>query len=242
MAQSGASTMTISDFNVSLPLRVKAGVAQPVRLLTRKEGEGYRFSARTLMDGTGTWLECASGEVVASVVAPQPPRFDIDAIRRKCGARILGLEGPPRNEAQSRHIAFGSRWGCTKKVWLGRDEALSLLELPAEFATEIETYRLHPALLDMATGSAMFLIKGNEAAGYLYVPVAYGSLMIHGPLPAVCYAYVKSKSGAAIESPIATFDVYVLDPEGNVIVEVRDFSVRQIHDVSLLEDRPSSGS
>lgn len=235
MAQSGASTMTISDFNVSLPLRVKAGVAQPVRLLTRKEGEGYRFSARTLMDGTDTWLECASGEVVASVVAPQPPRFDIDAIRRKCGARILGLEGPPRNEAQSRHIAFGSRWGCTKKVWLGRDEALSLLELPAEFATEIETYRLHPALLDMATGSAMFLIKGNEAAGYLYVPVAYGSLMIHGPLPAVCYAYVKSKSGAAIESPIATFDVYVLDPEGNVIVEVRDFSVRQIHDVSLLE-------
>jgi len=234
-AQVGNSAMTITDFNVSLPLRVKAGVEQPVRLVMRKEGRSYRFSARTLMDGSDSWVECASGEVVAGVVAPQLPRFDIDAIRRKCDDRILGLEGPPLNEAQARHIEFGARWRCTKKVWLGRDEALSLLELPAEFASETDTYRLHPALLDMATGSAMFLIKGNEQARHLYVPVSYGSLMIHGPLPAACYAYVKSKSGAAIESPIATFDVDILDLESNVIVEVRDFSVRQIRYVSMLE-------
>ncbi len=229
-AETGVSVMWITDFNVSLPLRVKAGVAQPVRLLTRKEGNGYRFSARTVIERSDSWVECASGEVVAGVAAPQPHRFDIDAIRRKCNDRILGLEGAPRNEAQARHIEFGARWGCTKKIWLGVDEALSLLELPAEFAAETETYRLHPALLDMATGSAMFLIKGNEQAGYLYVPVSYGSVMIHGPIPAACLAYVKSKSGAAIESPIATFDVYVLDPEGNVVVEVRDFSVRQIRE------------
>jgi thioesterase domain-containing protein/aryl carrier-like protein len=112
---------------------------------------------------------------------------------------------------------------------------LSLLELPAEFATEMDTYRLHPALLDMATGSAMFLIKGNEAAGYLYVPISYGSISISGPLPASCYAYVRGKAGTSIDNPIATFDISILDRDGNGIVEVRDFSVRQIRDVSLLE-------
>ncbi len=81
----------------------------------------------------------------------------------------------------------------------------------------------------------MFLIKGNEATGYLYVPISYGSISISGPLPASCYAYVRSKAGTSIDNPIATFDVSILDRNGNCIVEVRDFSVRQIRDVSLLE-------
>ena len=161
----GSSAMSISDFNLSQPLRVRADSEQPVRLLMRKEDNLYRFSAHTYLD---SWIECASGEVVAGVVTPQPPRFDIDAVRKRCASRMLGLESPPRNEAQARHIQFGAHWLCTKRVWLGTDEALSLLELPAEFASETNTYQLHPALLDMATGSAMFLIKRNEAAGHLY--------------------------------------------------------------------------
>ena len=106
----------------------------------------------------------------------------------------------------------------------------------------MDTYRLHPALLDMATGSAMFLIKGNEATGYLYVPISYGSISISGQLPASCYAYVRSKTGASIESPIATFDISILDREGNGVVEIGDFSVRQIRDVSLLESASPAAS
>ena len=104
---------------------------------------------------------------------------------------------------------------------------------------EVGTYRLHPALLDMATGSAMFLIKGNETAGYLYVPISYGRVYVSGQLPPTCYAYIRSKAGASIENPVATFDVTILDREGNAIVEISDFSVRQVRDLSLLESAKS---
>ena len=116
---------------------------------------------------------------------------------------------------------------------------LSLLELPSEFASEVDTYRLHPSLLDMATGSAMFLINGNESVKYLYVPVFYGSVAIFGELPATCYAHARTKSGVSIESPLATFDISILDRDGNVVVEIGDFAVRQIRDVSLLESTNS---
>ncbi|MGA6974722.1 MAG: polyketide synthase dehydratase domain-containing protein, partial [Candidatus Binatus sp.] len=168
-------------------------------------------------------------------IPSQLPSYDIDSVRGRCNSGTLGFESPARNEAQERHIAFGSRWRNLKTVWLGRDEALSQLELPEEFAAEVDTYRLHPALLDMATGSAMLLIKGNEENGYLYVPISYGNVTISGPLQASCYAYVRSKAGASIESPIATFDVSIMDGNGKTIVEVRDFSVRQIRDLALLE-------
>jgi acyl transferase domain-containing protein len=230
----GASALSICDFYVSQPLKVKPNSAQPVRLLMHKQEEGYRFSTRTYSELSHQWIECASGS--AAVATPsQPKRYDIDTLRRRCNSGTLGLDRPVRNEAQERHIEFGPRWRNLKTVWLGGDEALSVLELPAEFTSEAGTYRLHPALLDMATGSAMFLIKGNEVSGYLYVPISYGSVSISGPLPASCYAYVRSKTGTSIDSPIATFDVSILDRDGNCVVEIQDFSIRQIRDVSLLE-------
>ena len=229
----GSSELSISDFSIHRPLKVRPDSKQPIRLSMRKEGESYRFSAQT-RNGSSQWVECASGRATAAV-SSQLGHFNLDSLRRRCSFRTLGLVHPARNEVQERYIEFGPRWRNLKSVWLGDGEALSLLELPAEFAAEVETYRLHPALLDMATGSAMFLIKGNDAAGYLYVPISYNSIRISGRLPAMCFAHVRSKTRASIESPIATFDVSIMDRDGNTIVEIDDFSVRQIRDVAVLE-------
>jgi acyl transferase domain-containing protein/thioesterase domain-containing protein/aryl carrier-like protein len=229
------SDLSISDFYVSRPLMVTPESLQPMRLVMRSEGSGYRFSAQTRVDRSDRWIECASGEATAGEVDYQGSRVDLDSIRRRCDVRVIGLDRPPRNEAQERHIGFGPRWRNVSRIWLGNAEALTQLKLADEFVGEIDTYRLHPALLDMATGSAMFLIKGNDVAGNLYVPVSYGRVTIHGSLASPCYSHVRSKSGASIESPIATFDVSIFDSEGNVIVEVKDFTVRQISDRSLLE-------
>jgi acyl transferase domain-containing protein len=231
----GAEALSISDFYVSKPLRVQPDSSQQLRLLMRKEGEGYRFSAQTRPDNSHGWVECASGEASASDPLSRSFRLDLDSTRDKCNDRILGLDRPPRSEGQERNIKFGARWRNLKKVWLGRGELLSDVELSPEFASEADTYRLHPALLDMATGSAMFLIAGNETAKHLYVPVSYGSVKIFGPLPAACYSYVRAKSGASIDSPLATFDISILDREGKVVVEIGEFAVRQIRDLSLLE-------
>ena len=234
MDLTGVSAISISDFYVNRPLRVEPHSPQPVQLILRKEGEGYRFSARSFAHSAGKWIECATGEVTATA-QPHLSHYDIDKLMRQCDSGRLGFGRSTRNEAQERHIEFGPRWRNLKSVWLGRNQALSLLELPVEFATELDTYRLHPALLDMATGSAMFLINGNEAAGFLYVPISYGRVSISGPLPKVCYAYVRSKSGTSIASPIATFDVSILNHKGDAIIEINDFAVRQIREPALLD-------
>ena len=235
MDLTGAEALSISDFYVSKPLRVLADSSQQLRLLMRKQGEKYRFSAQARPDHSHRWVECASGEASAADPPSQSFRVDLDSTRDKCNERVLGLDRPPRSEGQERNIKFGARWRNLKRVWLGRGELLSDVELSPEFASEADTYRLHPALLDMATGSAMFLIAGNETAKHLYVPVSYGSVKIFGPLPATCYSYVRAKSGTSIDSPLATFDISILDREGKVVVEIGDFAVRQIRDLSLLE-------
>jgi acyl transferase domain-containing protein/thioesterase domain-containing protein len=234
----GTSECLISNFVVNQPLKVEAHSRQPVCLSMHKEGETYRFSARTIVNDSVQWVECAGGEVTTAAQA-SGSRYDIESLRRRCDLGNLGGESSARNEAQERHIEFGPRWRNLERIWLGRNEALSLLQLPPEYMTEVGTYRLHPALLDMATGSAMFLIKGNETAGYLYVPISYGRVYVSGQLPSTCYAYIRSKAGASVENPVATFDVTILDREGNAIVEISDFSVRQVRDLSLLDTAKS---
>ena len=93
----GAEALSISDFYVSKPLRVKADSSQQLRLLMRKEGEGYRFSAQARPDHSHGWVECASGEAIASDPQSKSFRLDLDSTRDKCGDRILGLDRPPRN-------------------------------------------------------------------------------------------------------------------------------------------------
>ncbi|MBF6571305.1 MAG: KR domain-containing protein [Candidatus Binataceae bacterium] len=228
----GASALSISDFYISQPLRVPPRSPQRIELVLRRQAGGYRFSVRAAAGPLPRSIEFASGEVSVNERL-QLRHYHIDSLKRRCGRSVRsGTE--TRNEAQERYLEFGPRWRSVKRVWVGTKEALSLLELPDEFVAEMDMYRLHPALLDMATGSAMALIKGNRAPGYLYVPISYGKISIAGPLPATCYAYLRTRSGASIEAPIATFDITILDWEGNVVVEISEFSVRQIRELSTL--------
>ena len=155
------------------------------------------------------WIECTRGEA-AFVQAASVGQESIERIRQRCQFREIDFENRRQNQKQEQHISFGPRWRCLKRVLLGNGEALSVVELPSEFAADLTSYRLHPAILDMASGSAMFLIPGYDKIDYLYVPVAYGSLSIRGALPARCYAHIRAKGEMDSHSSIASFDITVL--------------------------------
>jgi len=110
----------------------------------------------------------------------------------------------------------------------GRAEALVTLELPAGFVGDLDRYPIHPALVDMATGSAMFLIADYEAQGGMYVPMNYGQVRIRKPVPAKCFSHIRANAGVTADNQVATFDVDIFDADGEVLIEIREFMLRQI--------------
>ena len=228
-------SLLIRNLRFELPLRVEDGSVQPVRLAFDKRGTGYHFCVASRVDARPPdWVECASGEATFVNRASARPR-SIAKIQRRCSMRELDFGGDQQNRKQENYISFGPRWRSLKRVFLGRREALSVVELPNRFISDLAAYALHPAVLDMATGSAMFLIPGYEDLDYLYVPVAYGSVLIQGSLPAKCYGHIRAKDDASFNGSIATFDISILDEQGNLLVEIEDFSLQQIRDPALLE-------
>jgi acyl transferase domain-containing protein/thioesterase domain-containing protein/acyl carrier protein len=234
-ARFGQQTVRIQDFFINVPLKVEAGVEQPVWILLRKEGDIYRLSIATKGDDAqADWIECAQGKVSVEDPAP-PPTFDLEQIRKRCNQGELKFDFVNQNQTQGRYIDFGPRWRNLKQIYLGRGEALSGVELAPEFASDIVNYRVHPAILDMATGAAMFLIGGYSQIEFLYVPVSYGNITLRGPLPAKCYAHLRIKRGATADSRVATFDITILDELGHALLEIEDLSFRQIRDPAILD-------
>jgi acyl transferase domain-containing protein/thioesterase domain-containing protein/acyl carrier protein len=227
------------DLQFKAPLRVEPGIEQTVQLVLREINDGYTFSVSARANGErdDSWVECASGRV-SIVGSVRPDRCSIEKIRRRCSAREIVPAGA-QNEKQRRYIAFGPRWNALKRIHLGAGEALAVTELGAQFNTDLHHYKLHPALFDMATGAAMFLITGYESADKLYVPMSYDSLVVHGALPRRCYSHIRARTPVSAESLVASFDISILDESGVVVVEAENFSLNQIRDPSVLVSRPT---
>src|SRR5262249_10775142 len=108
------------------------------------------------------------------------------------------------------------------------NELVALLELPEAFAADVETYKLHPALLDRAN----FTAKVFLAAEGLHLPMSYRGLRIKRPLPSKVYAYARYKPNGDPLFETITFDVILMDEDGVELVEVDEFSQKRVREVA----------
>lgn len=157
----------------------------------------------------------------AYVDARPGPRQSISAIRDRC--RALGEVA--NGGLVQNFMDFGPRWSNIRAIHLGDGEALIDLALPAAFESDVATYGLHPAMLDMATGAAQKLIPGFAGDDDFYVPFSYGRVLVTRPVPAKFFSHVRLRTA---ENKSAVFDVTLLDEEGNELVSIERFIMRRV--------------
>ena len=121
---------------------------------------------------------------------------------------------------------FGPRWANVREYSLGPDEALIHLRLPAEFEADLATYKLHPALLDMATGGAQALIPGFDQAADFFVPFAYERVRLFAGLPPELYSHVRYLAGGRGDT--ARFDVQLFATDGTVLAQLFGFTMKRL--------------
>jgi acyl transferase domain-containing protein/thioesterase domain-containing protein/acyl carrier protein len=158
---------------------------------------------------------------VAYVDAPPDPRQSVSAIRGRCRKRGEVMDGRLVQD----FMDFGPRWANIQAIHLGQGEALIELALPDAFCSDLATYALHPALLDMATGAAQKLIPGFAGRVDFYVPFSYGRVLVKRPVPSTFCSHVRLR---AAEGRTASFDVTLLDPEGNELVSIERYVMRRV--------------
>lgn len=219
------------------PLGLRDDETREVRTILEKDGDGYQFRVLGQLPSENgddpVWQDYALGEI--SFIDAEPARrYDLDALRARCGKEIVITDDYEMDPD------LGPRWQSLRRVHLGNKELLAELELPEEFADDFAQYKLHPALLDRATGTAKhYLVNDGH-----YLPMSYKRLQVKQPLPRKIYAHIMFRDDLPHEQTI-TFDIILMDESGTESVVIDAFSQKRINNTAeplraLSGTKPSS--
>ncbi len=223
----GLQEFTLQDLYFLRPLPLADGARRKIKITLTPEGAGFAAELRSacVVNGKPAWQLHVQARLTAEDRAAEP--LDLAGIAGRCTDVAEAAPGGRLTAVQEAHLKFGPRWHVLQRTALGQGEGIAALQLPEGARGDLDAgYMLHPGLMDIATGWAMSLIPGY-AARHLWVPLSYGEITLHAPLPAEIRSHVRLVDGLAAEG-LARFDVTIADAEGVTLVEVRDFAMKRL--------------
>jgi len=173
--------------------------------------------------------------VIGYVDLVAPENLHVDNIIERCNKSKLELKGT----AEHNHLIFGNRWRCMNAIYFGKKEAMVEIEVQDEFANELNDYVLHPAIMDMATGTAQSLNHDYDPVKDLYIPISYSHITVYKKLCKKMYSHVVYSADDGQGSETSIFDVVVCNEKGEVLVVVNQFIMKRV-DPSVLQSLNSN--
>jgi len=227
-AAQGLSRFEIRDLYFLRALPVADDSARRLRIALRPDGDAFLAELRSdcTWQGRLGWQLHAQATLGPASAPPQAP-LDLSAIAARCGTVRGGDDLNRLRASQEAHLAFGPRWQVLMQTALAPTEGLASLRLPPDVQGDIAAgHILHAGLMDIATGWAIELAPGYSK-DHLWVPVSYGMIHVHGPLPADIRSWVRLSDGQGGDG-FVRFDVTICDAAGQVLVDVQDFAMKRL--------------
>lgn len=124
-------------------------------------------------------------------------------------------------------LLYGPAFQAITIIHRGSNQVLARLRLPGPFECTVESYVLHPSLMDGALQACAGLMEGvSEAAQAPRLPFALESLRIISPCVPTMLAWVRYAPGNQASDRVIKLDIDLCDEQGNVCVQMRGFSSR----------------
>ncbi|MFK7913040.1 MAG: KR domain-containing protein, partial [Pseudomonadales bacterium] len=224
------SILELSEVQFIEALQVPPGTSVPVTVTCAATGEQGSWDLSIYSKDEQAPNLVAEGRLLQDTI----PQLDVATVAARMG-REQATDG---RFLQQRFMQFGPRWGCIDKIEAAVEtrEALLQLSLSPQLADDLEQHPLHPALLDMATGAAQFLIPDFDADADFYVPYRYEKLRFYKPLERQLCSHVRCTSDAG--DAFARFDVTIANPAGQVLVDITGFTMKRLDAGSAMTELP----
>lgn len=214
--QSSVQPVELRDVVFVAPLSVDDGGEPEVRtVLRRLDTSGEReFTILSRPDPKRDyWQEHARGRIAPLGEAPLL-QHDVERLIRETTPISSPGESAP---ARQRPMEFGPRWQNLVQVRFGRNQGLAFVQLPETFKDDLNTFVMHPALLDSATG----FISLHATAHYL--PFSYRRVRILRPLGPRVYSFAGFEQSSAGGRERLQINLTLMDTDGVVQMEIDDY-------------------
>lgn len=231
--QGETSSFAIRDMTFLRPLHVPEHESREIRVRLTRRDDGYHLDVlgSCTLEGRKGFVPVVTADL-SLIPEAEPKPIDIAAIRERCGAARGASSGSKLAAAQETQLNFGPSWRVLDSCAYGDREGIADLSLNAAIR-EDKGWHFHPGLLDIATGWAMELIDGYQG-DKLWVPVSYDKVHVYHRLPERIVSWVRSSGSNRNADETASFDITIAMPDGTVCMEIEDFSIKRLSDMSSL--------
>ena len=224
---SGNDNLALRDLTFHRPLFVPPQGAQ-LELRFRPQADGWYVSAHGGSPGALQLLLDAS---LYSLDTSTPETIDLQSLiaTHDRGEINFGDDRDQFLQTDNDFLQLGPRWHCLRHVYLAEHSLVGELALASEHEADLDSYALHPALLDMATGPIcghlmqhMELPEGSE-----YLPFAYGAMRQFASLPRRLWTHLKQRD-TATDGDVLEFDIRLYGSQGEPLVEIDGFTLMRV--------------
>jgi acyl transferase domain-containing protein len=202
----GRNAITLENILFLQPLWARTDEEVSLEIVVVSEGERYGFTISG-RGGDGGLNVHAEGQFAAS-----------DPISELFPAETVSPRQP--GEALRRALGqFGPRWQCLTRLYGGAGNHAEI-SLSASFTSTDAGYRLHPALLDVATGFAVL----DRPSNFDLLPFAYRRIAVYERLP-VRFSSRVTRCHSGLEG--LSLDLTLTDLDGRVVALIEGYELRR---------------
>lgn len=227
----GEGPVEMRDVLFLVPLTMKQESTREVHVVLEQTADQFwEFTVKS-RKANAHWQTHAVGKIGRNRDVSLPTH-DLSAILDRCSPlespnELTGLE-----TGEVPFLRFGKRWKNIEAWNFGQNEALGRLQLAPEFASDLDDYQLHPAIMDTATSFAIVQARTTDAAQYL--PFAYNRVRINDRLPDRLYSHARFEKGDSFISSNLT----LIDEQGRQLVQIDGYEVHKISQEMVKSGNP----
>lgn len=177
-----------------------------------------------------------ASDVVSSAFTDE----DIEKIRKRCTVSRETEEIYKFIHAEGLHV--GPSFQPMTRIVLNETEALSHLKLPDFVSSTVDDYVLHPSLLTGVLQTALLNNKPTGITDSKFIPIAIDEITVHKKIPAECYVYTEVMRPERSNNGISKYNAKVIAMGGEIVVEVKGLSLRNLTHSNELADVKTSAS
>ena len=187
------------------------------------EARQLQFEICTQGDEQERLVHAQGGLEYGELVESAEP-FDIAVIKNRCQETISSQQFYAILD-QWEDADLKTNFQVVQEIYRSPREALSRIALPSKREHDQCAFFLHPLLMDGAVQTTVLGVFRDIPS--VHVPFSVAEVEIFSDLTQCVYAYAVLRTDR--NGPIKSFDTYLLDKEGRVLVALRNFSVREFH-------------
>jgi acyl carrier protein len=226
---SGSAQSELQDVVFLTPLMVQDGDRREIAVILKPSGQLVEFRVRS-RSGKSGWQDHAAGKVGLLQAPFKAESYDIPALLDGIGVNGQNGDESHRVELTSGPIQAGPRWEIQlSSLTEMPNGGFAVLTLPEQFRSDLDDFKLHPALMDCAT---MFVSLWMPRTG-TYLPYTYSRVKIRRPNVAKLCCVARYAPMTGPEDEILNIDLDVFDEHGDLLMEINGYGLKRVPDALL---------